>query len=75
MARKYDQEIPESLEYYLKTTGMTEEEFYETMKRKRLPEINHIELPVVKKTRKNKERILPLPQQLIEKEEKRKNNE
>lgn len=74
LSNKYDREIPESLEYYLKITGMSKEEFYELMKKKRLDEIKHIELPVVEKTRKNKERILPYPLQLIEKEESRKKN-
>ena len=75
LSRKYDREIPESLEYYLKITGMTKEEFYEMMMEKRLPEIKHLQLPVVVKTRNSKERILPFPQQLIEKEEKKKSNE
>ena len=46
------------------------DEFYKLMKEKRLDEIKNIELPVVKQTRKNKERILPYPKQLVEKEEK-----
>ncbi len=75
LSRKYDSEIPESLEYYLKITGMTKEEFYEMMLEKRLPEIKHLQLPVTVKSRKNKERILPYPEQLIEKEENRRSNE
>ena len=75
LSRKYDTEIPESLEYYLKITGMSKEEFYKIMKEKRLDEIKNIELPVIQKTRKNKERILPFAQQLIEKENSAKNNE
>ena len=74
LANKYDMEIPESLEYYLKITGMSKEEFYKLMKEKRLDEIKNIELPVIQKTRKNKERILPLAQQLIEEEELRRAN-
>lgn len=42
------------------------------MMEKRLPEIKHIDLPVAEKTRKNKERILPYPEQLIEREENKK---
>ncbi|MBV6478534.1 MAG: hypothetical protein HGGPFJEG_01289 [Ignavibacteria bacterium] len=75
LSRKYDTEIPESLEYYLKITGMSKEEFYKIMKEKRLDEIKNIELPVIQKTRKNKERIFPFAQQIIEKEEKSKSNE
>jgi len=74
LAKKYDQEIPEALEYYLKITGMSKEEFYEIMKRKRVPEIRDIELPILQKTRKNKERILPYAEQLIEKEENKTKN-
>ncbi len=75
LSKKYDQEIPESLEYYLKITGMTHEEFYDLMKKKRLDEIKHIELPVIQKTRVNKERIMPYPEQLVEREEQRKKTE
>ena len=45
------------------------------MMEKRLPEIKHLQLPVEVKSRKNKERILPYPEQLIEKEENRRSNE
>ena len=71
LANSFDMEIPESLEYYLKITGISREEFYKMMKEKRLDVIKNIELPVIQKTRKNKERILPFAQQLIEKEEKK----
>ncbi len=70
LSKQYDKEIPESLQYYLSVTGMSEEEFYKTMKDKRLEEIKHITLPIVQKSRINRERILPYPQQLIEREEK-----
>ena len=69
LSKQYDKEIPESLRYYLEITGMSEEEFYLKMKEKRLDEIKNIVLPVIQKTRKNKERILPYPQQLIERED------
>jgi N-acetyl sugar amidotransferase len=71
LAKKYDTERPESLDYYLKITKMTEEEFYNTMKSKRLNQIKDIDLPVHCKKRKNKERILPFVEQLIEKIRKR----
>lgn len=71
LANSYDMEIPESLEYYLKITGMSKEEFYKMMNEKRLDIIKNIELPVIQKTRVNKERILPFSQQLVEREEKR----
>ena len=75
LSKKYDSEIPESLDYYLKITGMTKEEFYNMMMDKRLPEIKDIELPVTIKTRKNKERIMPYPEQLVEKEKVKLNKE
>jgi len=39
------------------------------MREKRIGPARRTELPIVEKTRKNKERILPFAQQLIEKEE------
>ena len=35
----------------------------------------HIELPVIQKTIVNKERIMPYPEQLVEREEQRKKTE
>lgn len=67
LARKYDSEVPEALAYYLQITGTTEKEFYEDMKKNRLPQMKDVDIPVVKKDRKNEERILPFPEQIIEK--------
>lgn len=67
LVRKHDPEIPEALEYYLKATGMSEEEFYATMEGLRVPKMRGIEIPTTHKTHANEERILPFPQQLIEK--------
>ncbi|MBP9192560.1 MAG: N-acetyl sugar amidotransferase, partial [Ignavibacteria bacterium] len=75
LSKKYDSEIPESLDYYLKITGMTKEEFYKMMMDKRLPELKDLELPVTIKTRKNKERIMPFPEQLVEAEKENLNKE
>jgi N-acetyl sugar amidotransferase len=69
LARQFDTEIPEALNYYLEATGMTREEFFRIMEEKKLPQVRRIELPVIEKTRKNRERILPFSQQLIEREE------
>jgi len=69
LARQFDTEIPEALNYYLDATGMTREEFFRIMEEKKLPQVKRIELPIVEKTRKNRERILPFSQQLIEREE------
>jgi len=67
LIRKHDPEIPEALDYYLKVSGSTKEEFYKDMEKIRHPKMRGIDVPVKKKTRKNAERILPFPQQLIEK--------
>ncbi len=67
LAKKYDRERPDALDYYLKITGMTEKEFYEIMDKKKMALIKNIKLPVFPKTRKTKEKILPYPRQIIEK--------
>lgn len=67
LIRKYDTMRPEALDYYLKITGSTEEEFYETMRHKRVPKMQGIDIPVIPKDHTNEERILPFPEQLVEK--------
>lgn len=58
---------PEALDYYLDSTEMSEEEFYETMKRAKHEKIKDIELPIKPKLNKNRERIYPFNDQIIEK--------
>lgn len=70
LARQYDTEIPEALEYYLNATGMSRETFYDTMTAKRLPQVKRAPLPVLEKSRKNRERLLPYPEQLVERQKK-----
>jgi N-acetyl sugar amidotransferase len=67
LIRKHDPEIPEALAYYLKATGMSEEEFYKTMESLRVPQMKGVDIPIIPKTHKNAERILPFPEQLIQK--------
>jgi N-acetyl sugar amidotransferase len=67
LIREFDPQIPEALAYYLKITGSTEAEFYAEMEKIRVPKMVGIDIPIVKKTSKDEERILPFPQQLIEK--------
>jgi len=67
LIRKHDPERPEALDYYLKITGSTEAKFYETMRAKRLPQMIGVDIPVNTKDHKNAERIMPFPEQLIEK--------
>lgn len=72
LAKKFDTERPEALDYYLKITSMSEEEFYATMKKHRVEKIKNIDLPVEHKKRKNREVIKPFVEQLIDKIRKRK---
>ena len=67
LIQKHDQEVPEALAYYLKITGMTEEQFHATIEAKRLDRLRDVELPTHPKERPNAERIVPFTQQLIEK--------
>lgn len=67
LIRENDAERPEGLDYYLKITGMTEDEFLKTMESHRRPELKNVVIPIYPKRAPNEERILPLPQQLIEK--------
>ena len=67
LIRKHDTERPEALDYYLKVSGSTEEEFYTAMEKMRVSKMAGIDIPVHPKTHKNEERILPFPEQLIEK--------
>jgi N-acetyl sugar amidotransferase len=66
LASETDSIRPEALDYFLEITGMSEGEFYETMRRHRLAQLKDVELPVKPKDHANAERILPFPQQLFE---------
>ena len=67
LIKKHDQERPEALDYYLKITGLSETEFYEVMKEKKLDRLKDIELPIHPKEKPNAERILPFVEQIIQK--------
>ncbi len=67
LVRIHDPQVPEALDYYLSITGSTEKEFYAEMENIRVPKMRGVDIPVEKKPWKNAERILPFPQQLIEK--------
>jgi N-acetyl sugar amidotransferase len=62
---KKDTFIPEALDYFLKKTGMTKEEFYACMKNHRIEKIKNIELQNNSKTHPNREKILPFVEQII----------
>ena len=67
LAKKYDTERPEALDYFLKITGLSEKEVYDIMKKHRIEKIKSSELPINPKKRPNKEVIKPFVEQLIEK--------
>ncbi|MBU0689935.1 MAG: N-acetyl sugar amidotransferase [Gammaproteobacteria bacterium] len=67
LIRQHDQERPEALDYYLKITGMSEAEFYDTMREKKLDVLKEIDLPVHPKERPNAERLVPFVEQVINK--------
>jgi len=73
LARQIDPVRPEALDYYLKITGLTEAEFFKIFKGQKLAQLQGLDLPVYPKKNKNKERILPFPEQLFEKKNKAKN--
>ena len=66
LIQKHDTQRPEALDYYLEITGMSEEEFYNTMESLKLEKIKNIKLPKTIKTVKNKEVIKPFVEQLID---------
>lgn len=72
LIKRYDPEIPEALEYYLKITGITEEEFYDTMEKIQSEKLKDVTISIKQKDRKNKEVLIPFAQQLIEKHRNRK---
>jgi N-acetyl sugar amidotransferase len=67
LVRQHDQERPDALDYYLKITGMSEEEFLNVMSEKKLPSLKNIDLPVHAKMRPNAERLVPFVEQIIQK--------
>lgn len=67
LIRRHDQERPQALDYYLRITGMTETEFYEVMRSKRVEVLKELELPVHPKVKPNAERILPFAEHIIQK--------
>lgn len=66
LINQYDPVRPEALDYYLSSTGMSEDEFYEIMAKHRLPILNNIHLNIKPKLEHNKERILPFAEQCLE---------
>ena len=67
LASEYDPVRPEALDYFLEITGLSEEEFYEIMEQKRVKQLKGKHIPVKSKKQPHRERILPISEQLIEK--------
>lgn len=66
LVRELDGERPHALDYYLKATGLTEEEFYAVMEEKRLEKLRGVKLPVRMKTEPHPEKLVPFAEQVIE---------
>ena len=64
LIRANDGVRPEGLDYYLKITGMSEDEFFATLEKHRRPELKNTVIPIYPKLAKNEEELLPYPQQL-----------
>jgi N-acetyl sugar amidotransferase len=67
LIREHDSVRPDALDYYLNISGSTEEQFYATMEKLRHPRMHGIDIPVTSKSAPNEERLLPFPEQLMEK--------
>jgi N-acetyl sugar amidotransferase len=58
---------PEALDYYLKITGMSEKEFFDTMEGHRHASLKGRVIPIKVKQNKNEETILPVMEGIVEK--------
>ncbi len=67
LIQQREQERPEVLDYYLKITGLSEKEFYDVMREKKLKHLKDIDLPIHSKERPNAERLVPFVEQIIQK--------
>lgn len=72
LASKIDSERPGALDYYLKITKMSEPQFYDIMKQLKHLKLIDTEVPVIDRTRPNKEKTVPFFEQLIAKHRNRK---
>jgi N-acetyl sugar amidotransferase len=66
LIREHDAVRPEGLDHYLSITGLTEAEFYAALEKQRRPELQGRVIPIYEKKAPNEERLLPYPQQIIE---------
>lgn len=66
LAAEHDPVRPYALDYFLKITGLSEEEFHEIMKQKRVKQLQGKHIPIKPKEKPHGEKILPIPEQLME---------
>lgn len=59
LAKRYDAERPEALDYFLEITGLSEEEFFQAMREKRVGAAKNIDIPVIPKNERSAEKIEP----------------
>lgn len=67
LANENDPVRPEALDYFLKITGLSEEEFYEIMAARKVKQLQGREVPVMAKNKPHGERLVPFAEQIIEK--------
>jgi len=67
LAKQIDAERPGALDYYLKITEMSEDQFFKILAELRHQKLIDVDVPVLPKSRLNKEIPVPFFQQLIEK--------
>ncbi|MFZ5571685.1 MAG: N-acetyl sugar amidotransferase [Thermodesulfobacteriota bacterium] len=68
LAGEHDPVRPESLDYFLRITGLSEAEFYDIMEKNRVKQLQGKTIPVKAKKQPHSERLLPFPEQLIHEE-------
>jgi len=67
LAKQIDAERPGALDYYLKITEMSEDQFFKILAELRHQKLIDVDVPVLPKSRLSKEITVPFFQQLIEK--------
>ena len=73
LIKKYDGERPSALDYYLNITGISEQEFSDTLAQHKQPKLKDIVIPVHPKDGPNREKTIPFVQQVIAKHRGKKN--
>ncbi|QQR49685.1 N-acetyl sugar amidotransferase [bacterium] len=67
LAKKHDSMRPDALDYYLKITGLTEDEFHKIMEGHRLKKLGKIAMPINFKSKEQRKSVKPFVEELIEK--------